>query len=693
MKKLFNIVSKIGGVVFCLSAIILCSCGKEGTETLSVFNIVPPFENATNELAEDIVKIQKERVAHESLLIFTLVPEGKPAIDKIEVLGKRFKEIQKKINGRARLGVLVQSSLGHSYPLKNPNDMEHIVRIDTLREEPNKCCPLGENTVKYMTDICRKIAMLKPTHIMIDDDFRMYTGSYQAGCLCDAHLERISKKLGYKITAKQAKAHLMGTSVEDYRIADIIDQVIIDSICELAQKMRDAIDEVDPTIRGSVCVCDADIRYAERLGKIFAGKGYKPIIRINNARYAEAGKSPRNFATTMYKSAQQLAPLKGKAIVIAETDTLPHNRYGTSARTLHSNYCAYVFDGCQGAKQWITMTSEYDAKGGEAFRKILAQHADFYEAIHKTQKQIKNYSGFSTLIPEKAYRNLNPFDNIGYSRYAGGTWAQRLCCVMGIPTNFVRVGETAGMFGGEELRMFSNEEIKKQLSRAVVLDILSARILIARGFGKYLGVDVANADTRKINFEIISDDALNGNLAGKKMVGAQGIAKLTPTSLKTRVLANFVHIPFGQDDIKNAKIISPSCTIFENELGGKVIVCASDIGGGGWGTYTRYPRKEFFLNIFNSIEPYKVWYPYDAEMYVKSATLNDGSEFVGLFNFGFDPLDNIELATLQVPKSVKMLNKKGKWENVKFSVNNKILTIPTKLEPMYPAMLRINFKN
>ena len=174
MKKLFNIVSKIGGVIFCLSVMILCSCGKEETETLSVFNIVPPFENATNELAEDIVKIQKERVAHESLLIFTLVPEGKPAIDKIEVLGKRFKEIQKKINGRARLGVLVQSSLGHAYPLKNPNDMEHIVRIDTLREEPNKCCPLGENTVKYMTDICRKIAMLKPTHIMIDDDFRMY---------------------------------------------------------------------------------------------------------------------------------------------------------------------------------------------------------------------------------------------------------------------------------------------------------------------------------------------------------------------------------------------------------------------------------------------------------------------------------------------------------------------------------------
>ena len=84
-------------------------------------------------------------------------------------------------------------------------------------------------------------------------------------------------------------------------------------------------------------------------------------------------------------------------------------------------------------------------------------------------------------------------------------------------------------------------------------------------------------------------------------------------------------------------------------------------------------------------------YPYDAEMYVKSATLNDGSEFVGLFNFGFDPLENIELATIQTPKSVKILQKNGEWKEVAFTFDNKILTIPTKLEPMYPAMLRIDF--
>ena len=660
-------------------------------KNLTVFNIVPTFEKSTSELAEDIVRVEKERIANESLMIFTLVPEGNRPVDKLAVLEKRFKEIQRKIDGRARLGVLVQSSIGHAYPLKNPNNLEHMVRIHDLKTTPNKCCPLGEGVIKYMTDICRRIAMLKPTHIMIDDDFRMYTGRDQAGCLCDAHLERISKKLGYKITAKQAKAHLMGTSPEDYRIASIIDEEIVNSLCELAQKMRDAIDEVDPTIRGSISVCDADNRYAARLGKIFAGKNHKPIIRINNARYAEAGKSPRNFAITMYKSATQLAPLKDDAIVIAETDTLPHNRYGTSARTLHSNYCAYVFDGCQGSKQWITMTSEFDAKGGEAFRKILSEHADYYEAIYKTYTQIKKYSGFSTLIPDKPFRNLNPFNFDGYSSFAGATWAQSLCCVMGIPTNFVRVGKNAGMFGGEELIMFSDDEIKRQLARGVAVDGLSARILIARGFGKYLGVDVANADLRKINFEIISDDSLNGQLAGKTMVGAQGIVKLIPTSHKTRVLANFVHVPFGQDDIKNAKIISPSCTIFENELGGKVIVCASNIGGGGWGSYSRYPRKDFFLNVFNSVEPYKVWYPYDAEMYVKSATLNDGSEFVGLFNFGFDPLENIELATIQTPKSVKILQKNGEWKEVAFTFDNKILTIPTKLEPMYPAMLRIDF--
>ena len=661
-------------------------------KNLLVFNIVPATEGMEKELAEDIVRIQKDRIADTSLMIFTLVPEGNPPIDKIAILGKRFEKVREHINGRANWGILLQSTLGHGYVLKNKNNLEHLVRFGNLQENEYKCCPLGENTIKYMQDICRKSAQLKPSHIMIDDDFRMYTSANNAGCLCPLHLEKISEKLGRKITAKEAQKHLYGKTEENKRVAKIIDEVVIDSICELAQKMRDAIDEVDPTIRGSVCICNADIRYAERLGKIFAGKGYEPIIRINNARYAKANETPRNFAKTMYSSIQQLAPLKGKAIVLAETDTLPHNRYGTSARSLHANYCGYIIDGCQGSKQWITSTSEFEVGGNEAYRKILSEHADFYEALAEVSKNIVSRKGVATLIPEKPYYNMNPFDSRGYGSIT--PWAQTFCCVLGIPTNFEYLGKNAGFLNADELKLFSNEDIKKQLARGLVLDAGAAVELCKRGFAKYIGVDATFYKEHIINAEIISNDSLNGNLKDKIMVIGSNLANLKPNSPKTRVLSNFVSKKFSQDDRKNFKVISPASTLFENELGGKVFVVGSYIVYTGWNSYTRYPRKEFMLNVFNYIDEFAYWYPYDAEMYVKSGTLKDGSEVVGLFNFGWDPREVIELGFSKEPKEVKILNLKGKWEKVEFEVKKDkkgkaILEIKKRLEPMYPLFFNL----
>ena len=385
----------------------------------------------------------------------------------------------------------------------------------------------------------------------------------------------------------------------------------------------------------------------------------------------------------------QLAPLIDESIVLAETDTLPHNRYGTSARSLHANYCGYIIDGCQGSKQWITCTSEFEVGGNEAFRKILSEHADFYEALAEVSKDIVSCKGVSTLIPEKPYYNMNPFDYRGYASIT--PWAQTFCCVLGIPTNFEYLGKNAGFLNASELKLFSDADIKKQLARGAVLDSGAAVELCKRGFAKYIGVDATFFKAHSINGEIISDDSLNGELKYKRMVIGTTLANLKPNSPKTRVLSNFISKKFTQDDCKNLKVISPASTLFENELGGKVFVVGSYIGGSHWNTYTRYPRKAFMLNVLNYIDAFAYWYPYDAEMYVKSGTLKDGSEVLGLFNFGWDPLEEIELGFSKEPKSVKMLNLKGEWENIEFKVekDKQILIIKKRLEPMYPLFFKL----
>ena len=237
-----------------------------------------------------------------SLAIFSLAPQEGSSADKPKIYSQLYKKLREEVGGRAKLGVLVQSSLGHGHaPIQK--SFERIVSIQTLEEVPSKCCPLGENVKKYLKDACRQVALLKPDFVMIDDDFRMYCSNRLSGCLCPLHLKKISERLGREIGAKEAKARMNGTSPEDKRVAAVIDEVITGSMLDLARELRASMDEADPSIPCSIGTCDADIRYAKKNAEILAGKGNKPVVRINNARYAGNNTTPRTFAKSMYKTA------------------------------------------------------------------------------------------------------------------------------------------------------------------------------------------------------------------------------------------------------------------------------------------------------------------------------------------------------------------------------------------------------
>ncbi len=674
--------------VACAASLFLAAADC-AAEELQVFNVFVPIENAEEKIADDLLRIQREKIADVSLALFTLVPEGVPAADKFAVLTPRFEKIRESAKG-AKVGILIQSSLGHSYALKNPNDMEHIVRFDTLREEPNKCCPLGEKVGKYMADICRRAAALKPVHIMIDDDFRMYTGAAQAGCLCPLHLKKISERLGRDISAKEAKASMAGTSAEDRRTAKIIDEVIVDSICKLAEKMRAAIDEIDPKIPASVCVCSNDIQYAERLGKAFAAKGQTPVIRINNARYGAFAASPNNFAVTMYTTACQLDALKGVARVIAETDCLPHNRFGTSANELHTNYTAFLFAGCRGAKQWISLTSEFEEGGNEAYRKILAEHAGFYATLARETDKAMPTNELSTPVP--APRSvMNPFSPFPY--FGAQSWANTFLWNTGFPVNFARAGTSPAFLSAQDVRLLSDAELTAVLKRGAVLDSGAAVALTKRGFAKYIGVEASFFPAvNTVCAEFVSGDAFNGNLAGKRLVGGGQFALLKSVSESVRVLANFAFLKFGQDNAKNAEILSPSCTLFENEFGARVAVVASQPDT-GFQWFKRYPRKELLARVFDAVAPFALRYTGDAKVYVQAAALSDGTELAAIHNFGFDVLPTLALKMRTQPKKILALARDGGWRRVDFKAEASdggtfAVELQRKLEPMRPLVLK-----
>ena len=320
-----------------------------------------------------------------------------------------------------------------------------------------------------------------------------------------------------------------------------------------------------------------------------------------------------------------------------------------------------------------------------AYRKILAEHARMYEALAENADAVVGRKGMATSLPSKPFYNMNPFTPGGYSSFF--TWAQAVCNTTGIPANFAEICANPAMLGKNELRMFSDDEIRRQLAVGAVLTAPAAAELCRRGYEKYIGVGV-ELSPRRLGRERISADPINAELAGKFMgSGNSGFARLKPKSPKTRVLAEYVMGGFSDE----ASVVAPSATYFENELGGKVAVFGSEPTHGRFMEYMRYPRKDFLLKVFNAVAPFSFWYPYDAEVFVQTGTQRDGSEFVCVYNFGWDPLDEIELGFSREPKSVKILGADGEFADAKFAVSGGVLKVKRKLEPMYPVFLKIGF--
>ena len=98
-------------------------------------------------------------------------------------------------------------------------------------------------------------------------------------------------------------------------------------------------------------------------------------------------------------------------------------------------------------------------------------------------------------------------------------------------------------------------------------------------------------------------------------------------------------------------------------------------------------RKEQLIDILKSTGNLPVYYPDDAEVYLRTAEMPDGNTFVAIFDISLDPLEGIPLVSEKPVKNVKKLSPDGKWENVNFTVQNGVITVDTTAYTLDPVML------
>lgn len=640
-----------------------------------LYSIMPvkTLDEHLEEIAQDIRYQYENNVSNCALISFTLTPEADPPIDKAAIYCEQYRKLSDRLAEMGlRCGVLVQATIGHGYALNQPNAFQHVVNLNDGKEV-NVVCPYDQSFRSHMKSAFATIAREKPSMIMVDDDFRL-TARPGHGCACPLHMAEFNRRAGTNMTREELFAHTQGTSDEDRRLTEIFIETQGDSLLGAARAYREGIDSVDPTLPGSFCACGNAAEFAGEIGQILAGKGNPVIVRLNNGSYTAAG--PRWFSNIALRAASQAAVLEGKVdALLAETDTCPQNRYSTSAQMVHAHFSATIMEGASGCKHWITRLSTFEPRSGMAYRKKLAANFGFYEALSALVPNLK-WLGCRMPVPARpAY---------GYAicpaTFETNGWSSCVMERMGIPMYFSAKKGGAVFMDGPADDSLTDAEILDLFKGPLFLASDTAKRLIDRGFGQYIGVDVRPWEGPHTSGEILN---VNGSITNAQ----KKIMELVPLNNSVRSESTVFHLRDG----KYQEPLFPGVTVFKNELGGTTVVFA-----GSPKTNFNYieafaflteSRKQQLVNLLQEVGQLPVYYPEDAEVYMRAAECPDGKLMAALFNLSLDVLDEIPLITEKPVSKVEQLTSDGSCVEVPFRVEDGVTIAETSAGVLEPVVL------
>ena len=640
------------------------------------YSIMPLFEEHIEEIISDSIEQYKNGVSTCPLFMVKLVPEGDPPIDKARISGALYEKVGARLREvGVQSGILVQCTIGHGYPLDEPNAFQDYVSLNGA-PMGGVVCPYDKGFQQYLTGQFKTLASYKPSVIMVDDDFRLLARPGQ-GCACPLHMAATEKRIGRKISREELFSILRDESDErcaEYKAAYV--DTVRESLIESASAMRRGIDAVDPTIKGVFCLCGNTTEFAADIAEVLAGEGHEPTVRVNNGHYTPD--SPRTIARRVsYRAAQQKQFLGEKVkTVLAETDTCPQNRYSTGAYSLHNHFTLSILEGLSGAKHWITRLGAYEPESGIAYRRVLSENRGFYEVLSALVPTLR-FEGCRIPLFTKPRYTFSEVNDLDY-------WASNVLERYGVPTYCSAKDGGAAFLCDDRADGFSDEEITRMLSGTVFLSGVAAKRLEARGFSHLTGVKVADWKGEPISGELIE-------MGIDRTVGTPtGALCLIPKEGAERC-STVYHLKGGKERVP----LFPGTVYFENELGGKVITFSGTPNTPfhySHFSFLNQSRKAQILALLERCGNLPIYYDGDEEVYLKFARGEDGSRYAVLINIGLDPIKEIKFGYAEGIGRIETLEPDGSYAQVDFSADNGIVRVKRPAFTSDPVVLKFSEK-
>ncbi|MBO5702308.1 MAG: hypothetical protein J6S71_07695 [Clostridia bacterium] len=659
-------------------------------------SIMPLDTDHIDEIVEDIIEQQRTGVSTHAMFMMEFNPEGTPAVNKAELQCEKYDLFRERLDKHgARHGVLVQATLGHIYVPYEPYAFQPTVSLPTGEERVVTCCPLDPDYRKYIKEQFRILAERHPSVVMLDDDLGLFyrpTG----GCACKYHMAELNRRAKKAITREELYQHVLGNTEEDKYYSDLYVEVVRDSIVDCVKAMREGLDEVDPTIQGVVSgiYTSTFCEFSDYTAEAFAGKGNPKIIRLNGGPYSNSANTggARNFTANMFRAAILRENTKDKVdVFLAETDTCPHNRYSTSAALLHTHFTASILEGAMGAKHWITRLTAFEPASGKAYRKKLAKYSGFYEALTTYASRLRP---FGCRIP--LTRKQDFFYQLRSKKHFNlSAWSSCVLERLGLPFYFGNDGEGAVFLDDFSVRGFTDDEIREFMKGTLILSVGAADALASRGFASELGVTVASGaiPIDQVGVQTVSTSAkvATGELVNGISLDVQyGNRALTPLSDETEWLSEVYH--FNQKQSVSESLY-PGVTRHKTSLGGECIVfCGTpDMPFKYYSAFSllNETRKRQLVDILSKNDLLPVYYPEDAELYLRAGRLPGGEIFAAAFNLSQDAIDELPLVIMSAVSHIDRLNERGERIPCDFEVRDGVTYVKYSIAAMEPLALII----
>lgn len=534
------------------------------------------FEDSWQRQTEEIIDLCKDAKIKGVLLMEEshLANMAPLLLAKHQKMANIYGEMAKRLrNAGISYGINLATIVGHSdTPIPDEYQLPYQKFVGENLKEANACyCILDSNWQEYAVDVVALYSKTQPDQIFIDDDFRSLNHGQQFGCFCPLHVKKTSEILGKKVTASEIVEAWKEDNFENYKIREAWQKANFQGQLIAAQKISKAIKNINSHTKVGLMSSD-EFRHSlqgrdiQQLLRAFAGPNQELLYRPTGAVYGDGIR--QSLIEGHQRMALTLKQVTEKVQVVSELELFPHTRFTSSERISRIMMELQVLAGADEVSLNL-----YDYLGNPinkvpVWRQMLISAREDLAALQNLRAG-KKLCGFG--LPYKLTESLmEPSTKSGAVPHYPQRPFDLLLPRLGIPVQFEKAKGNA-LFGNA-VNCYNDEEILSFLSNGLFIDALGAINLQKRGFGKFLGCTIENfsADEIPAMEKIISkkygqksfEEYLPSNWHRFRNDAKYLPVKLLP-NVRTEIISEYV-------DLKRESL-SPAMTLYNNELGGKII--------------------------------------------------------------------------------------------------------------------------